>query len=172
MEKEFISELRRDIRRLVLQEIRLLRLRQIFSPDIIIDEISRSIEDTKAKIVRLTRYISFKKRERLLHQMLMDAIDEEIDKTIRFRSNRCLRCINVRFYDDSESSYEILPSANDLIKTIGCNYHSLSSELRCERFVEISSSNLESYLNDMSLLYEFREFIEQLEEIWQKYFLR
>lgn len=172
MEKGFSSTLRKDVKRLVLQEIRLSRSKQTFSQDIIINEISRSIEDTKAGIVRLTRSISFKQREKLLRQMLMDAIDEEIDRAVKFRSFRCLRCIHVRFYDNAESSYEILPSKNDLIKTIGCDHDSCSSELKCERFVEISSSNLENYLNDIVLLYEFREWINQIDELWQKYFLK
>lgn len=171
MKNRLIERLSRDIKGLVLQELRLLRLKQTISPEILINEISRSIEDTKARIVRLTRNINFKQREGLLRQMLLDAIDEEIERAVKLRSKRCLRCIHVRFYDDSESSYEMLPSDNGLIEMIGCNHHSCSSEIKCERFIEISSSNLENYLNDLALLYELREWIEQIEEIWQKYFL-
>jgi hypothetical protein len=58
-------------------------------------------------------------------------------------------------------------------KTIGCD--KLQSTLRksCRRFVETSQAvSLEGYLNEMTLLYEFRELIDRIGEIWKDYFVK
>jgi len=89
MDKELKKTLYILIKRLINQEVRFLRLKQIFIPEILIDEISRSIEDTKDEVARLMRGLSFDEREALLHKMLKEAVDDEIEKAIAFRKNRC-----------------------------------------------------------------------------------
>jgi len=171
MDKALISALLKEIKILVIQEIRLLKLKKTFTPEILIDDLLRSIHDTKREIVRLSRGIPFKERKKLLQKMLKKAINEEIDQVIKFRTNRCIRCIHGRFYDYSEIAYERLPYDYHLIKGIGCDRERISSPMKCKRFVELSSFSLEDYLNDLIFYYEFREWIDQIEEIWQEYFL-
>lgn len=163
--------LRKVLKALVSQEIRLLKFKQTFTPDIILEEVLRSISDTKIEIIRLARKISFKERKRILYKMLRRIVDEEIDRAIKFREKRCLRCIHARFYDEDEIKYSQLPHNSDIIKAIGCDEFKTSSQKRCQRFVEFASLDIEGYLNEITFLYEFRERIEQIQEIWKDYFL-
>jgi hypothetical protein len=171
MDKELRKVLRFGVKTLVLQEIRLLRMERVFTPEIVTDEITRSIKETKRKIVRLTRAMSYKERASLLRRMAQQAADEEIDRAIQLRKNRCLRCIHGRFYDNYGTAFENLPIAPKSVQTIGCDRLRPDLKKTCRRFVETSTTHsLEEYLDGMILLYEFRELIDQIEEIWKEYF--
>lgn len=162
--------MRLGIKTLVLQEIRLLRFERTFTPDIIMDEISRSIEDEKREIVKLTRMMGDKERANLFRRMIQQAVDQEIDRSIQLRKNRCLRCIHGRFYDRWETAYLNLPLDENLAQTIGCDQLRKPLKKTCRRFVETSiAHSLEDYLSEMTLLYEFREWVDQIQEIWKDY---
>lgn len=164
------KELKKMVQRLVIQEVRLLRLEQSFAPPIIIDEISRSIQEIKGEMIRFTRGLSDKKRTILLKEMICQAIDEEIDHLVDLRKTRCIRCIHVRFYDDAGTAYLHLPLGNHRAQSIGCDEFRSNLQEDCRRFVEISfGSSLDHFLNEMALLYEFRNLIDQIEEIWDDY---
>ncbi len=172
LDKELRKVLQYGVRSLVFQEVRLLRLKQAYSPAIIVDEISRSIENTKQEIVKLIRTMSYKERTALLRKMIQQAVDEEIDRAIEMRRNRCLRCIHGRFYDRFESPYSSLPLNENLAQTFGCDQLRPSLRKTCQRFVEVSTApSLEEYLDEVAFLYEFREWFDRIEEIWRDYFL-
>ncbi len=172
IDKELKKVLKYGVRSLVFQEVRLLRLKQAYSPAIIVDEISRSIEDTKQEIIKLIRTMSYKERTTLLRKMIQQAVDEEIDRAIEMRRNRCFRCIHGRFYDRSEVPYSNLPLNENLAQTFGCDQLRPALRKTCRRFVEISTApSLEEYLDEIGFLYEFKEWFDQIEEIWREYFL-
>lgn len=173
MERGFIEALREKVKGLVLQEIRLYRLKESFTPEVIIEDISRSIEEMKREIVRWTRAMNYRERTSFLKRMMEEAVDEEIDRAIQLRRNRCLRCLHGRFYDPSGNPFVHLPMDATLVETVGCDEVRLDPEGTCKRFVETASApSVEDYLDEMSLLYEFREWIERIEEIWQDYFMK
>lgn len=160
------------IKGLVFQEIRLFRLKQSFTPQIVLDGITRSIQETKRDIVRITRPLNHKDRNRILKKLMCEVVDEEIDRAIKLRSNRCLRCIHGRFYDHCENPYSILPSNDELAQAFGCDRVRPTRRRRCRRFVEISITNsFEDYLEEMNILYELREMINRVNEIFKEYFL-
>ncbi len=157
------------IRTLILQEVRLLRLEHSFTPHVMIDEMSRSIGETKKEIVRLTRRIAQKERATLLKKMIRQGVDEEIDRAIQLRRTRCVRCLHGRFYDESGTAHSGLPVKTRAEK-IGCDKLRPGLRKSCRRFVEMSkAASLDQYLNEMTLLYEFRELIDKIEEIWKGY---
>jgi hypothetical protein len=163
--------LRLAIRTLTLQEIRLSQLEHSFTPHIIIDEVSQSVQETKREIVKLTRTIAQKERTVLLKRMIRQAIDQEIDQAIQLRKTRCIRCLHGRFYDEAGIDYVNLPIKTRAL-TIGCDKLRPSLRKSCRRFVEISTaSSVGQYLNGITLLYEYRELIDQVDEIWEDYFL-
>ena len=53
--KDLRGALRVRIKTLILQEVRLLRLEQGFTPHMIIGEMSQSIQETKKEITKLTK---------------------------------------------------------------------------------------------------------------------
>ncbi len=171
------KELRRiiqfGIKRLVLQEIRLLSMEREFMPEIVRDEVSNSIEETKREIIRLTRTMNYQERTSLLKRMIQETVDEEIDRAIELRKNRCLRCIHGRFYDHSKVPYPNLPLNEELVQAFGCDQLRPGQRKRCQRFVETPTAHpLEAYLEGITLLYEFREWIGEIEEIWKDYFTK
>ena len=54
-DKELREAIKLGVKTLILQEVRLLRLERSFTPHLIIEEISHSIQDTKKEIVKLTK---------------------------------------------------------------------------------------------------------------------
>lgn len=169
--KELREVLRLGIKTLILQEVRLLRLERTFTPHIILDEISRSIQDTKREIANLAQTIDRRERAVLLKRMIREAVDEEIDRAIRLRKNKCIRCIHGRFYDGSETAHMNLPLGISRVQTIGCDKLQPSLRKSCRRFLETSMAiSLEDYLNEMTLLYEFREMIDRINEVLKDYF--
>jgi len=158
------------IKTLILQEVRLLRLEHTFTPPLITDEISHSIQDTKKEIVKLTKTMTQKERAILLKRMIRQATDEEIDRAIELRKTRCIRCLHGRFYDEAGTGHANLP-VKTRAETIGCDKLRPSLRKSCRRFVEISTApSLDQYLNEMTLLYEFKDVISRIEEVWKDYF--
>jgi len=170
---ELREVLKSGIKTLILQEVRLLRLERTFTPPIIIDEMSQSIQDTKREIARLVKAINHEEKAALLKRMIRQTLDEEIDRAVQLRKNKCIRCIHGRFYDECGKAHINLPVGTGQVQNVGCD--KLRSDLRrkCRRFAETSSAiSLEDYLNEMTLLYEFRDMIDRFEEIWKEYFIK
>jgi hypothetical protein len=168
-EKQLREAIKLGMKTLIIQEVRLLRLEHSFTPHIVIDEMSRSIQATKREIVKLAKAIAQKERVVLLKKMIRQAVDEEIDRAIKLRKTRCIRCLHGRFYDKAGTAHVNLPVKTGA-KTIGCDKLQPTLRKSCRRFVETSRTvSLESYINEMTLLYEFREVIDRMEEIWKDY---
>jgi hypothetical protein len=158
------------IKTLILQEVRVLRLEQGFTPHIVIDEMSRSIQETKKTVIKLTRAMKDKENAALLKRMILQTVSEEIDRAIQLRKTKCIRCHHGRFYDEEGTAHLNLPVGVHRAQTIGCDKLRPNLRKSCRRFVETSRTiSLEDYLNEMTLLYEFRELIDQIEEIWKGY---
>jgi hypothetical protein len=165
--KDLQEGLKLGIKTLILQEVRLLRIERTVTPQFIIKEMSQSIQETKERIARLARPIAQKERGTLLERMIRKAVDEEIDRAIRLRSVRCIRCLHGRFYDETGMAHEILPVGASLAAKIGCDRVRPSLMKTCKRFVENSAApSFEDYLNEITLLYQFRELIDRMDEIW------
>jgi hypothetical protein len=146
-------------------------LEQGFTPHIVIDEMSRSIQETKKTVIKLTRAMEDKENAALLKRMILQAVNEEIDRAIQLRKIKCIRCLHGRFYDEEGTAHLNLPVGVHRAQTIGCDKLRPNLRKSCRRFVETSRTiSLEDYLNEMTLLYEFRELIDRFEEIWKDYF--
>jgi hypothetical protein len=159
------------IKTLILQEVRLLRLERAFTPRILLETESRSLEQTKQEIIRLARGVSGKEREGLLRKMVHKAVDEEVDRAIQLRGNKCLRCIHVRYYDRDGLSHAALPTETNLPRAVGCEVLAPGLKKKCHAYVEASgAASLEDYLNEMTLLYEFGEIFDRIDNIWKNYF--
>ncbi len=169
-DKELKEAIKVGVKTLILQEVRLLRLEQSFTPHIIIDEMSRSIQDTKKEINKLARAFGQRERIILLKRMIRKAVDEEIDQAIELRKTKCIRCLHGRFYNEMGTAYVNLP-VKTRAETVGCDKLQPSLRKSCRRFVETArATSLEDYLDEMTLLYEFRDVINRIEEIWEEYF--
>ena len=104
--------------------------------------------------------------------MICRAVDEEIDRAIELRKNRCIRCLHGRFYDEEGTAYVNLP-LNARAQNIGCDKLRPSLRKSCRRFVETArATSLEDYLNEITLLYEFRDMLNRIKEIWKGYLTR
>jgi hypothetical protein len=168
--RELRKAIKLGIKALIFQEVRLLRLENSFTPNIIIDEMSQSIQDTKKEIAKLAKAIAQKERAVLLKKMIRQAVNEEIDRAIQLRKTRCIRCLHGRFYDEVGTAYLNLPIGVHRAQTIGCDKLRPSLRKSCKRFVEISTAfSIDQYLNGITLLYEFRELIDQVDEICEGY---
>ena len=169
--KEIRDALKLGIKTLIVQEVRLLRLEGTFTPGFIIEAESYSIRDTKRKIARIAEAVEEKERGVLLKKILRDAIDEEIDRAIRLREQRCLRCVHMRYYDREGFPSESLPLDADKARMVGCERLRPDLRKKCERFEEaMRADSLEDYLNQMTLLYKLRDFFDRIEGIWKEYF--
>jgi hypothetical protein len=170
--KEEITEaLRVGVKTLVIQETRLLRLERGSTPHFVIEAMEGSIEETKKLITKLTRGMEQKDRRVLLRRMVRQAVDEEVDHAVELRKVRCLRCTNMRFYDESVTAHVHLPAGVDLQRNlsairVGCDQVRPDLRKKCVRFVENSrASLLDEYLNEITLLYEVREILSRLNQI-------
>jgi hypothetical protein len=173
LKKDLRETLKLGIKTLILQEVRLLRLERSFTPNIIIEEMSRSIQDTKRELIKLAKGMGQKERTLLLKRMIRQAADEEIDRAIELRKTKCIRCLHGRFYDEEGTAHLNLPIGAHRVQTVGCDKLRPSLRKSCRRFVEISmGTSLDDYLNEMTLLYEFRDIINRMEEIWKDYFIK
>jgi hypothetical protein len=170
---ELRDALKLAIKTLILQEVRILRLEQGFTPHIVIDEMSRSIQETKKTVIKLTRAMKDKGNGALLKRMILQAVNEEIDRAIQLRKTKCIRCLHGRFYDEEGTAHLNLPVGIHRVQTIGCDKLRQNLRKSCRRFVETSRTiSLGDYLNEMTLLYEFRELIDRIEEIWKGYLIK
>ena len=168
--RELQEGLKLGIKTLILQEVRLLRLERTFTPHFIIEAMTQSIQETKERIVKLAKPIVQKERAPLLKRMIHKAVDEEIDRAIELRNVRCIRCLHGRFYDETGMAHETLPTGASPAQEIGCDRVRPSLRKACRRFVENSAAtSLEDYLNEITLLYQFKEVIERINEIWEDY---
>ena len=169
-DRKLREAMRLGIKTLIVQEVRRLRLERTFTPHFIVDEMSYSIQDTKNEIVRLTKAMAQKERAVLLKRMIRQAVDEEIDRAIRLRGTKCIRCLHGRFYDERGIPHLNLPTGTVEVRMVGCDKLQPSLRKNCRRFVETArGAFLEDYLNEITLLYEFRELIGRIEEIWKDY---
>jgi len=172
-DKELRESVRLGIKTLIIQEVRLLRLEHSFTPHIIIDEMFQSIRGTKREIAKLGKAIAQKERAVLLKRMIRQAVDEEIDRAVELRKTSCVRCLHGRFYDEEGTVHLNLPVGVHIAQTIGCDKLRPNLKKSCKRFVEMSiAASLDHYLNEMTLLYEFRELIDRIEEIWKDYIIK
>jgi hypothetical protein len=168
-DKELREALRLGIRTLVIQEVRLLRLEHSFTPHLIMNEMSHSIQDTKKEIVKLTKSIAQKEKGVLLKKMIRRAVDEEVDRAIELRKTKCIRCLHGRFYDEAGTAHANLP-VKTRAETIGCDKLRSSLKKSCRRFVEMSTAaSLDDYLDEVTFLYEFRDVLRRMEEVWKDY---
>jgi hypothetical protein len=168
-DRELKKAIKLGMKALIVQEVRLLRLEHSFTPRIMVDEVSRSIQDTKKEIARLAKAIAQKERAALLKRIIRQSVDEEIDRAIELRETRCIRCLHGRFYDEAGTAYVNLPTEAQ-VTTVGCDKLRPGLRKSCRRFVETSQAvSLEDYLNEITLLYKFRELIERIEEVWRDY---
>ena len=157
------------IKTLILQEVRLLRLERSFTPHIIVEQMSQSIGEIKESIVKLAKPMTQKERAVLLKRMIRESVNEEIDRAIQLRKTKCIRCLHGRFYDEVGTAHVNLP-VGTRAKTIGCDKLQPSLRKSCRRFVETSmATSLDDYLNEMTFLYEFRDLINRIEEVWEDY---
>jgi hypothetical protein len=169
-DRELKEAIKLGIKTLILQEVRLLRFERGLMPPIVIDEMSRSIEVTKRTIVKLTQAMDHGERSALLKRMIRQAVDEEIDRAIELRKTKCIRCLHGRFYDEEGTAYLNLPIGIHRAQTIGCDKLRPNLKKSCRRFVEISmTASWDDYLNEMVLLYEFKDLVNRIEEIWKDY---
>jgi hypothetical protein len=170
-DKELREAIKLGIKTLILQEVRLLSLERSFTPHIIVDEMSQSVQVTKKEIIKLVKAIAMKDRAILLKKMIRQAVDEEIDHAIELRRTKCIRCLHGRFYDETGIAYVNLPIKTRAV-TIGCDKIRPSLRKSCRRFVEMSmAASLDDYLIEITFLYEFREVLDRIEEIWRDYLM-
>jgi hypothetical protein len=168
-QRELRKAIKLGIKTLIFQEVRLLRLEHSVIPHMILDQLSHSIQESKKEIVRLTRAMAQRERAALLRKMIRQAVDEEIDRAIELRKTRCVRCLHGRFYDEAGTAHGSLP-VKTTAEAVGCDKLRPSLRKSCRRFVEMSTApSLDQYLNEMTLLYEFRDVIDRIEEIWRDY---
>ena len=170
-EREIREALKLGVKTLILQEVRLLRLERSFTPHIIVEQMSQSIGEIKESIVKLAKPMTQKERAVLLKRMIRESVNEEIDRAIQLRKTKCIRCLHGRFYDEVGTAHVNLP-VGTRAQTIGCDKLQPSLRKSCRRFVETSmATSLDDYLNEMTFLYEFRDLINRIEEVWKEYFL-
>jgi hypothetical protein len=168
-QKELKRAIKIGIKTLIIQEIRLLRLERTFTPSLIMDEVSRSIQESKKEVAKLAKAIAQKERAALLRKMIRQTVDEEIDRAIELRKTRCVRCLHGRFYDEAGTPHANLP-VKTTAEAVGCDKLRPSLRKSCRRFVEMSTApSLDQYLNEMTFLYEFRDVMNRIEEIWKDY---
>jgi len=168
-DRELREALKFGIKTLVIQEVRLLRLEHGLTPPIMLNEMSHSIRDTKREIVKLTKSVAQKERGTLLRKMIRRAIDEEVDRAIELRKTRCVRCLHGRFYDREGNAQATFP-VETRAEAVGCDKLRPSLKKSCRRFVEMSTAaSLDDYLDELAFLYEYRDVLRRMEEIWKDY---
>ena len=109
MEDELMEALRSAIKVLVIQEVRLLRVEQACPSAFLICEMKRFIQETKDRVMALTRSMDSNERNLLIKRIIDQSVEEEIDEAIEARRNKCLRCIHIRYFDESGTAHPDLP---------------------------------------------------------------
>jgi len=169
-EREMKEALKFAIKGLILQEVRVLQLKQAHCPSFILDEMARSIQEAKREIMGQVRFTHAKEKDILIKRLIIQSVNEEIDRAIQMRKNRCLRCIHMRFYDEERTAHLGLPVRASRAQIIGCDQFRPASEARCRHFTETTRAiSLDDYLDEMALFYELREMFHRFEEIWKDY---
>ncbi len=164
--------LKLGVRALVRQEVRLLRLETGLAPPIVVEQITQSIDETKEEIALLARSLAQYERESLLKGMIRETIDEEIDNAIALRQTGCVRCRHRRFYDGQGGAHVSLPLETEP-EGIGCEVVQPGLRETCRRFVQVSTaSSVEDYLNEITLLYQFREVLDEIKRLWEDYLIK
>jgi hypothetical protein len=171
--KELREALRLAIKSLIIQEIRVIQLEQSSPPPFVRDEMVRSIEEGKRRVIALVRLMRPREREALIKRLLRQSVDEEIDQAIRVRQKRCFRCIHVRYFDEAGAPHATFPIGEERARVIGCEMISSPSGVECRSFIESSLAiSIGDYLDEMSILYEVRQMFNQFEKIWEDYLTR
>src|SRR4030042_5881356 len=104
-----MESLRSAIKALVIQEVRLLRAEQACPSLFLIRKMKRSIQETKDRVMALTRSMDSHERNLLIKRTIDQSVEEEIDEAIEARRNKCFRCIHIRYFDESGAAHLDLP---------------------------------------------------------------
>src|SRR4030042_6069111 len=107
--RELTETLKPKVKVLILQEVRLLQLEQSLSPRLMIEELTRSIEEAKRQVGGLVRLMAQDERNALIKKINQPSLEEEIDRAAGLRRNRCLRCVRVRYFDKGGTNHFSLP---------------------------------------------------------------
>ena len=159
------------IETLVHQEVRLLRLGQMEAPTLVVQEVSYAIRESKRQVIDLTQSMAQKERVTLIKTLIQEAMDEEIERSLRMRKIRCLRCSHMRYYDHERTPYVNFPIGIHPVEVIGCD-EIRPAGVECKRFVEKRGArSLGDHLDEMALLYELRETLLQIKKIWEEYLI-
>jgi hypothetical protein len=170
--KESKEALRSVVEHLVGQEIRLSQFSRVHTPSFILEELSVSIKESKKEVVHLTEALTQKERVTLIRRMIREAVEEEIERTVRHRGNPCLRCGHLRYYDWELNPHETFPTGISRAMAIGCDRLQAVSPVRCEQFIETSGTiSVLDYVDELALLYEVREMFKKMREIWEEYLM-
>ncbi len=174
-----MEALKSAIKALVIQEVRLLRAEQACPSAFLICEMKRSIQETKDRVMALTRSMDSHERNLLIKRIIDQSVEEEIDEAIEARKNQCLRCIHIRYLDETGMAHFDLPygvggeAACDVSALQICCENPSIPGTSCEEFVEKSSAvSLEEYLCEISFFYDVKEMLDRLERIWEEYLSR
>jgi len=172
MENDVNEALRSTIRVLVIQEVRLLRTEEAYPSPFVIGEMKRSIQETKGQVTMLLRTMDQRERNRLLKEIINEALEEEMDLAIQARKDRCLRCIHLKYFDQTGKGHRQLPLGPDLAETIGCE-EVCEPGMTCQEYVEKRSAvRLDAYVSEMNFFCEVLEMFDRLERIWEDYLTR
>jgi hypothetical protein len=172
-ERELKESLKSAIKSLILQEIRLSRLEQTFTPPFVIDEMVRSIQETKRRVIGLVRLLPSKERNTFVKRLIRQSLDEEVDLAFKVRKNRCFRCVHVRYFDDEGTAHLSLPVRIGRAQIIGCEMVSTPSGVRCQEFIESSTAtSVEDFFGEITFFYEVKEMFDQFDEIWEEYLIK
>ncbi len=170
--KELKEALKPAIENLVCQETRLLHFGRMGAPSFIVEETVVTIQELKRELVHLTQSIAQTERASLVKKMMREAVEEEIERTLRHRGNPCLRCGHLRYYDWEMNPHEKFPMGETQAKAIGCDELQAVSRTRCDRFIESPGViSVMDYVEEMTLLYEMREMFKKMKKIWEEYVL-
>ena len=179
MENEFNDSLRSAIRVLVIHEVRYLRTEETYPSPFLLREMKRSIQEAKDRVRVLTRSMDPLERNRLIKQIVDQSVEEEIDEAIEARKNKCLRCIHIRYFDETGEAHPDLPHGVDREGTCDVSALQICCENppipggSCEKFTEkLSALPLEEYLGEIRFFYVVREMLDRLDEIWEEYLNR
>ncbi len=170
MENRSIEALRSIIRALVVQEVRILRTKQACSSSFVLSEMKQSIHDTKKRVADLVGRMDSSRRNRLIKKIVDQSVEEEIEQAIERRKDKCLRCVNIRYFDETGTGHVHVPSGSHApAVTIGCEHPSLPGT-SCVGFIEkLDAVPIEEYITEVALLYEVKEMFDEIEEIWDEY---
>ena len=153
------------VKGLIIQEVRVLQLEQSSAPAFVMDEMMRSIQETKREIIALVGSMNPKERNILMKRLIRQSVDEEVNQGIQVRKTRCFRCLHVRYFDEAGSSHAHLPLGKGRARAVGCQR--TPSGVECQSFTESPTAiSVRDYLNEMALLYEVKEMFGEFDEIW------